>query len=79
MEGRGILKAVFQIIGFIFLWIKFKGKKSFQDLKLEAEENSFAIEGGKVILFIVGIIMLIGTLAFLFVVIYRIIVDFFKN
>ena len=74
VAGR-ILKEIAWIIGFIFLWIKFKGKKSLQELELEAEENSFAIEGGKVILFIVGMIMLAGTLTFLFMVIYRIIKD----
>ena len=75
--GR-ILKGIAWTIGFIYLWIKFKGNKSVQELKSEAEEHSFVIEGGKVILFIVGMIMLAATLTFLFVVIYRIIIDFFK-
>jgi uncharacterized iron-regulated membrane protein len=68
------LSSVSSFIGVIFLWIKFRGKKSIKELRKEAEEDSFAFEGGKVILFIVGMIMLFATLTFLFVVIYRIIV-----
>ena len=79
MVARRILKQIAWISGFVFLWIKFKRKKSFQELKLEAEENSFALEGGKVILFIVGMVMLTATLAFLFAFIFRIINDFYKN
>ena len=72
------LNSVSSFIGIIFLWIKFRGKKSIKELRKEAEDNSFSLEGGKVILFIVGMIMLAVTLIFLFMVIYRIITDYFK-
>ena len=70
-----ILNALASLIGILFLWIKFRGKKSIKDLRKEAEDESFAIQGVLVILFIIGIIMLVVTLTFLFVVIYRIIID----
>jgi uncharacterized membrane protein len=73
--SRLILNALASLIGISFLWIKFRGKKSIKDLRKEAEDESFAIQGVLVILFIVGIIMLVATLTFLFVVIYRIIID----
>jgi hypothetical protein len=59
-----ILNTISSFIGLIFLWIKFKGKKSIKELRKEAEDESFAFEGGKVILFIVGMIILIPTLIF---------------
>jgi hypothetical protein len=74
-----ILQTISSFIGIIFLWIKFKGKKSIKELRKEAEDESFAFEGGKVILFIVGIIILATSLTFLFMLIYRIITDYFKN
>jgi hypothetical protein len=79
MVARYILKRIAWIVGFVFLWTKFKGKKSFNELQLKAEENSFSLEGGKVILFIVGLIILIPTIFFLFAFIFRLIIDFFKN
>ena len=45
-------------IGYIFLWIKFRGKKSMKELRKEADENSFTHQGKLVTLFIIGIIML---------------------
>ena len=44
--GR-ILKQIAWVCGFVSLWTKFREKKSFQELKLEAEDNSFSSEGGK--------------------------------
>lgn len=75
MAGTIILEFIGEIIGVSFLWIKNKGKKSLSELKKEVEDQSFSIEGGKVILFIVGIIMLVAILTFLFGIIYRIIID----
>ena len=74
-----ILQTISSFIGIIFLWIKFRGKKSIKELRKEAEDNSFSLEGGKVILFIVGMIILSTALTFLFIVIYKIITDYFKN
>lgn len=74
-----ILQTISSFIGIIFLWIKFRGKKSIKELRKEAEDESFAFEGGKVILFIVGIIMLLGILPVLLVLIYKIIIGYFKN
>ena len=67
--GR-ILKQIAWVCGFVSLWTKFREKKSFQELKLEAEDNSFSSEGGKIILSIVGIIMLTGVLIAFFMTIY---------
>jgi hypothetical protein len=74
-----ISNTISSFIGLIFLWIKFKGKKSIKELREEAEDESFAFEGGKVILFIVGMIILIPTLIFLFAFVFTIIIDFFKK
>lgn len=74
-----ILHSISSFVGIIFLWVKFRGKKSIKELRKEAEEESFALEGGKVILFIVGIIMLTATLIFLFMFIYRMVTDYIKK
>ena len=78
MESSFILRSISGIIGFSFLWLKNKGKKSISELRKEAEDESFSIQGGVVLLFIVGVIMLSGTLIFLGAVIFRIIYDAFK-
>jgi hypothetical protein len=74
-----ILNAIASFIGIIFLWIKFRGKKSIKELRKEAEDESFAFEGRKVILFIVGMIIILGILSILFVLIYKIVIGYFKN
>ena len=78
MESSFILRSISGIIGFSLLWLKNKGKKSISELRKEAEDESFSIQGGVVLLFIVGVIMLSGTLIFLGAVIFRIIYDAFK-
>lgn len=78
MASSFILRTISGIIGLSFLWIKNKGKKSISELRKEAEDKSFAIQGGLVLLFIVGIVMLSGTLFFLGAVIIRIFYDAFK-
>jgi hypothetical protein len=74
-----VLNSITSFIGLIFLWIKFRGKKSIKELRKEAEDESFAFEGAKVILFVVGMIMLTTTLTFLFAFIFRLTIDFFKK
>ena len=74
-----VLNAIASLIGISFLWVKFRGKKSIQDLRKEAEDESFAIQGVLVILYIVGMVMLTATFTFLFAFIFKLITDFFKN
>jgi hypothetical protein len=70
-----ILNAIASFIGLIFLWIKFRGKKSIKELRKEAEDESFAFEGAKVIIVIVGGILILGILTFLFMMSYRIFLE----
>ena len=78
MTGAIILEFINAVIGFSFLWLKNKGRKSISELREEAEDKSFSIQGTVVLLFIVGVIMLSSTLIFLGVVIIRIVYDAFK-
>ncbi len=66
-----MLNAITSFVGIIFLWIKFKGKKSIKELRKEAEDESFAFEGTKVIVVVVGGTMVLGILIFLFMMIYQ--------
>ena len=78
MASSSILRTISGIIGFSFLWLKNKGRKSISELREEAEDKSFSIQGTVVLLFIVGVIMLSSTLIFLGAVVIRIIYDAFK-
>jgi hypothetical protein len=62
-------------IGYIFLWIKFRGKKSMKELRKEADENSFTHQGKLVTLFIIGIIMLAVILPAIVMAFYIVIRD----
>jgi hypothetical protein len=54
-----ILNAIASFVGLIFLWIKFRGKKSIKELRKEAEDESFTFEGWKVIIIVLVIILFI--------------------
>jgi hypothetical protein len=54
-----ILNGIVSFIGLIFLWIKFRGKKSIKELRKEAENESFAFEGGKVIITVIVTVLFI--------------------
>ncbi len=55
-----ISNTIVSFVGLVFLWIKFRGKKSIKELRKEAEEESFAFEGWKVIIiFIVTILFVL--------------------
>jgi hypothetical protein len=54
-----ISNAIASFVGLVFLWIKFRGKKSIKELRKEAEDESFAFEGGKVIIIVIVTILFI--------------------
>jgi hypothetical protein len=54
-----ILNAIASFVGLIFLWIKFRGKKSIKELRKEAEDESFTFEGWKVIITVLVTILFV--------------------
>jgi hypothetical protein len=54
-----IFDAIASFTGLIFLWIKFRGKKSIKELRKEAEDESFTFEGWKVIITVLVTILFV--------------------
>jgi hypothetical protein len=54
-----ISNAIASFVGLVFLWIKFRGKKSIKELRKEAEDESFTFEGWKVIIIVIVTILFI--------------------
>lgn len=70
MVGYIVFDLVYAVIGYLYLWIRYRDREKVAEIKREYYEDRYATAGAQLLLSVVGAIFFIALLIALFGIIY---------